>query len=447
MSTVSKGSLRETRILYEGVNLTLGAGTGIATYARVLGRTARSMGYATDILVSSRAGTGGKDPVLGAVGLFDQPLKRRSYREVLRTARTGLLGEPFGIRANRVRGLEALDPGLSGDLRTFDRVYAARNLIDRAKAHVDVHGRLAKLKLEDTPDIFHATQPAGFSVAGCANLYTIHDLVPIRLPNATLDNKRVFWKVARLLCREADHIVTVSEHSRRDIIELCGIEEDRVTNTYQAVEAPVGSLEMTDDDVAKAVGYQFGLDHRGYFLFFANLEPKKNVARLISAYAESGSDLPLVIAGGPGWSNEREVEMIEDERFVLYRLDEGTIRPMRRVRRLEYLPAGQLATLVRGARAVVFPSLYEGFGLPAVEAMLLGTPVLTSTAACMPEIVADAAELVDPYDVSAIAAGIRRLEQDADRRSELVEAGYARASFFSREAYEARMNDLYGKFS
>ena len=447
MSAGGDGRTHNARILYEGANLTLGAGTGIATYARVLGRAARSMGYVTDLLVSSRTGVGGKDPVLGAVGLFDQPRNKPSFRDALRTARAGLVGEPLGIKASCVRGLEALDPGLSGDLLTFNKVYAARNLIDRAKAHVDLHGRLAKLKLGETPDIFHATQPAGFRVEGCPNLYTIHDMVPIRLPNTTLDNKRVFWKVAKLLCREADHIVTVSEHSRRDIIDLCGIEESRVTNTYQAVEAPSGSLEMSDDDVARAVGFQFGLDHRGYFLFFANLEPKKNVARLISAYAESGSDLPLVIAGGPGWSNERENEMIEDERFVLYRLEEGTIRPMRRVRRLEYLPAGQLATLVRGARAVVFPSIYEGFGLPAVESMLLGTPVLTSTAACMPEIVSDAAELVDPYDVSAIAAGIRRLEQDADRRAELVAAGHVRAAFFSREAYEERMARLYGEFS
>ena len=141
--------------------------------------------------------------------------------------------------------------------------------------------------------------------------------------------------------------------------------------------------------------------------------------------------------------NEREAKKIESEQFLNYRVDGSLIRPERTVRRFPYLPLDHLVSLIRGARAVLFPSLYEGFGLPVLEAMLLGTPVMTSNVSSLPEIAGDAALLVDPYDVEAMSRAIRDLDADNGLRSELAARGRLRAEVFSAKAYERRLTSLY----
>jgi glycosyltransferase involved in cell wall biosynthesis len=140
---------------------------------------------------------------------------------------------------------------------------------------------------------------------------------------------------------------------------------------------------------------------------------------------------------------EREVEKIADERFLSYTLADATISPMRRVRQIPYLPLSQLVSLIRGARGVLFPSLYEGFGLPVLEAMMLGAPVITSNVSSLPEIAGDAALLVDPFDVDDIARAIRALDNDKDLRAELGQRGVRRAAKFSPQAYDDRISALY----
>jgi glycosyltransferase involved in cell wall biosynthesis len=247
----------------------------------------------------------------------------------------------------------------------------------------------------------------------------------------------------RDLCRHADHIVTVSEFSRQDIIRFTGIEEQRITNTYQAVQLPAHLLAREESEVVRDLEALFGLDYRGYFLFVGALEPKKNLSRLIDAYSASGVDGPLIVAGGLGWMYESDLEKIGSEQFLTYELDGNRIRPRRRVRRLAYLPLDHLVLLLRGAKALLFPSLYEGFGLPVLEAMTVGTPVMTSNVSSLPEIAGDAALLIDPYDVDAMAEAIRRLDADHDLCRELTARGSARAREFSPERYAARLDLLY----
>jgi glycosyltransferase involved in cell wall biosynthesis len=151
----------------------------------------------------------------------------------------------------------------------------------------------------------------------------------------------------------------------------------------------------------------------------------------------------LVIAGGQGWQNEADVERINDTRFSNYRVTENTISKVKRVRRIPYLPLEQMVTLMRGARALLFPSLYEGFGLPVLEAMSVGTPVMTSNVTSLPELAGDAALLVDPRDVSAMAAAIRQLDNDTDLLGELSARGRLRAQAFSMANYQARLRTLY----
>jgi glycosyltransferase involved in cell wall biosynthesis len=299
-----------------------------------------------------------------------------------------------------------------------------------------------QLKMATKPDLFHATQPIPLRVEGCPNIYTIHDLVPLRLPYATLDDKKYFLELTRHLARNADHIVTVSEHSKRDIVKLLKISEYRVTNTYQSVQIPEALLSMPMREVADELEHVFQLEPGRYFLFVGAIEPKKNISRLVDAYASSGSSRPLVIVGAPAWQFDRDLEKIGDERFLTYVMRNGRITPYRRVRRLAYLQLPDLVALMRGARAVLFPSIYEGFGLPVLEAMVAGTPVLTANVSSLPEIAGDAALLVDPYDVDAIAKGIRALDSDDDLCAALVTKGRAQAQKFSPDRYSKRLAKL-----
>ncbi|MEI7933342.1 MAG: glycosyltransferase family 1 protein [Alphaproteobacteria bacterium] len=329
-------------------------------------------------------------------------------------------------------------------LQPFHRVFATTRLIDVGMAHFKIYGRLVQLRLPDRPALFHATHPIPLAVKGCPNIYTIHDLVPLRLPYATLVNKKYFYRLLTSLARTADHIVTVSEYSRRDIIEHLGVDERRVTNTYQAVDIPAEVLARSDDEVADDLAKLFGLEFGGYFLFCGAIEPKKNVSRLVDAYAASGSKRPLILAGSGGWQNRADLRKVRDERFTNFRIDGNTMRRERQVRRLEYLPRGQLYTLIRGARALLFPSIYEGFGLPVIEAMALGTPVVTSNVSSLPEIAGNAALLVDPYSIEDISRAIRTIEADADLRAALAERGREQAQKFSPQAYDERLRHLYG---
>jgi Glycosyltransferase len=283
------------------------------------------------------------------------------------------------------------------------------------------------------------------AMKGGPNLYTIHDLVPLRLPHTTLDNKRFQYALLRHLAKSADHIVTVSEFSRRDIIEQLGADEDRVTNTYQPVNLPPHVLNQSMDEVAKVLETAFGLEVGQYYLFYGSLEPKKNVARLIDAYAQSRIRLPLVVAGAEGWQNKAELRKMRDPRFAYWRVDGDRIRRESQIRNVGYLSNDKLMALVRGARALLFPSIYEGFGLPVVEAMTLGTPVVTSRVASLPEITGEAALLADPYSVDSISDAIVAMDSDPDLRLELARRGRQQAERFSTSAYDARLKDLYSR--
>lgn len=448
-ATIPSGILpsRQGTILYEAHNLTIKSGTGIATYARALAQAATNLGYDVDGIFGVERGLARDNDRLNEVLAFDAV--DDDERLTLLELAWRYVNYPF----NALGGLQPVELPRSGlvvgpmadTLRPFRRIFAATRMSDVSMAHFKIYGRLAQLKLAERPSLFHATHPVPLAVKGCPNIYTIHDLVPLRLPYTTLDNKKYFYRLLTTLARTADHIVTVSEYSRRDIIEHLGIDERRVTNTYQAVDISPDLLVRRDEDVARDLETLFELEFGRYFLFYGAIEPKKNISRLVDAYAASGSKLPLVVAGSGGWQNSADLRKIENERFNSFRIDGNTVRHERQVRRLEYLPRSQLITLIRGARALLFPSIYEGFGLPVIEAMALGTPVLTSNVSSLPEIAGDAALLVDPYSLDTMAQAIRTMEADADLRKALSERGRKRAKAFSPTSYDERLKQLYDK--
>jgi glycosyltransferase involved in cell wall biosynthesis len=261
----------------------------------------------------------------------------------------------------------------------------------------------------------------------------------------TLDRKRDYYRLCRRLVKRADHIVTVSETSRRDIINLLGAPEDKVTNTYQTVDIPRRYLDVPRDVLADELAGTFRLQHGGYLLYYGSIEPKKNIGRIIEGYLAANLDIPLVIVGAQAWKSEQELRLLVDDNIrSLIQIGPET-QVKRRIVRLDYVTFPQLVNLIRGATAIVFPSLYEGFGLPVLEGMICGTPVITADAHSTKEIAGDAALLVDPYDVRQIKEAICAVTSDAELRASLAAKGHVQAKLFSAEKYRERLSGVYGR--
>jgi glycosyltransferase involved in cell wall biosynthesis len=428
------------RIYFDGLNLSLARGTGIATYTRLLAGIVQELGYEIGVVYSSR-NRPPKNPLLREISFFDYrdddkiPVSRQVWDAVV-----DQVHYPLGVKPSALdlSGLVVTDQ-FASRLPSRANLFVARNLFINSRLYFSWSGRFAQLEFDTPPDILHCTYQLPVRAKSACNIYTIHDLVPLRLPFTTLDNKRQTYRMLRKIGAEADHIVTVSEHSKRDIIELLGVDEKRVTNTYEAIEFPQEFVERSDDLVAEQLRGSFGLKSQNYLLFYGALEPKKNVQRLIDAYLLSAVDIPLVITGAVGWGNKAEAKWLKEMR------EEERSRPQeqRRIHHFEYVSVPMLVTLIRGARAVLFPSLYEGFGLPVLESMRLGTPVVTSRTSSLPEIAGDAALYVNPYETDEIARAIKTIVADAGLRAELAQRGRVRAELFSVERYRERVAALY----
>lgn len=432
------------RIMIDGYNLALEKGTGVATYSRNLSLELSRLGHKIDLLYGVRASVG-KNVLLNEVNFFDTGTSRALRTpEIIRT----MTKSPFGLEAREVKltgKVVARNP--IRVLPAHDRIFNYRNLFIMARRHFRLFGNFLSTTYEQPATVAHWTYPLPIRLKNAANIYTIHDLVPLRLPYTTLDNKREYYRIVRDIVRYSDHIVTVSEASKRDIVDLFDVPEEKVTNTYQSVSLPQHILDRSFDEVSDEVESIFGVDTKKYFLFFGAIEPKKNVGRIIEAYLASQSDLPLIIVGQVTWKDSNDLRLIDvsdkkDAEALLERKTTGIARA-RQIIRLDYLPLNLLASLIRCARAVVFPSLYEGFGLPILEAMQLGTAVITGTEGSNPEVAGEGAYLVNPYDVSEIAQAMRDLQHDDDLVEHYEAAGQERAKMFSPERYSERLNALY----
>lgn len=435
------------RIYIDGFNLSLEQGTGVATYARNLSSCLRDLGAEVGVLYGTRSSTISMNALLREIAFFDprvgQPPKVLQAYNFVRRALKSVFGE---IATQVPMTGRVVRDTFASRLPYFDHMWNVESLFEAQRVHFKVYRNRMNVFFRQPPRIMHWTYPLAIKVRGARNAYTMHDLVPLRLPYTTLDNKRLYYRLVQQLAQRGDHIITVSEASKRDIMGLLGVPEAKITNTYQAVDIPARLAQKPLSDVRTEIEGTFGLGHQRYFLFFGAIEPKKNVGRMIEAYLASGVQDPLVIVGRKAWKSTEELRLLFENEHVRYLLTQDGVTQTRwRVQHIDYAPFPLLVSLIRGAKAVLFPSLYEGFGLPALEAMLLGTPVMTSNTSSMPEVVGDAAIKVDPYDVRAMVDAIRALDTDADLRGRLAQAGPGQAALFSPERYRVRLAEAYGK--
>jgi len=286
----------------------------------------------------------------------------------------------------------------------------------------------------ERPDVYHAPHyvlPAGVR---CRSVVTIHDCIHLMFPQY-LPNRAAYayarasmWAAAR----RSDRILTVSEASKRDILHFFNVPPEKIVVVYNAIDEHF-SVTPPAEDVAR-VRERYQLDHQ-FMLYVGNIKPHKNLVRLIEAFAElrrTGFDeVKLLIIGD-------QISKLPALRRAVH-----SHKLHKHVRFLGYVSDQTLGVLYRLAAAFVFPSLYEGFGLPPLEAMASGTPVVTSNVSSLPEVAGEAAVLVDPYDVDSIVDGMRRVLSDPALAAALRRKGVERAREFSWERSVAKTRQVY----
>ncbi len=269
-------------------------------------------------------------------------------------------------------------------------------------------------------EVVHATSPTIPPAGGAPLVATVHDLAPLRFPERYPRSARISLRRGmQLAAREADRIICPSESTAAEVEELLGVERARLRVVPHGVDIPAA-----DADSARQFVERRGISEP-YVLWVGTQEQRKNISAVLDAFAivaQRNDDATLVLHGPAGWLGEEVAVTIRRRGLESRaRVSEGS------------LTREELAALYARADVFVFPSLYEGFGLPVLEAMASGTPVIASNRSAMPESAGSAAILVDPTDADALAEAIARVLDDTSAHDELVDRGHERARAFTWE--------------
>jgi glycosyltransferase involved in cell wall biosynthesis len=290
------------------------------------------------------------------------------------------------------------------------------------------HAVFPFLLWKDRVDLLHAPMNVAPWWTPCPVVVTIVDLAYMRYPYVHPRGRRLYLTAfTRLTVRRARAVIAISDYTREEVVRLLGVPRERIHVTHLGVD---GDFRPLPPDQVEAFRRQRGLPER-YLLYLGNLEPRKNLPRLVQAYARTGLDIPLVLAGAKGWSYSELFRTVESLDLAGQVLFPG------------FVPREELPLWYNGATAFLYPSLYEGFGLPPLEAMACGTPVLVSNTSSLPEVVGEAGILVPPDDVEAMAGALQRLVQDTGLRARLRQQGLERTRLFTWERMAQQTVALY----
>lgn len=315
------------------------------------------------------------------------------------------------LRVTALLGAKALKPGADLDFLRSHRNTSrpAARILWEQLTQPDVLRRIGA-------DLAHGPVFVGPLVSPCPVVTTIHDLSFIRFPDLFRPAKRLYLTVmTRLSAHRARHLIAVSEHTASESVALLSVPRDKISVVYHGVDPVFRPLPAAE---VAAFRERRDLPER-FILFVGTLEPRKNLIRLIEAFAHIyDGRSPLVLAGGKGWLCDDLFAKIE-----ALELKDAILLP-------GYVSNEELPLWYNAATVFAYPSLYEGFGMPVTEAQACGTPVVTSDTSSLPEAGGEAALFVDPHNVDAIAAGLRRILHDKPLRQQLREQGLDHAESF-----------------
>lgn len=302
----------------------------------------------------------------------------------------------------------------------------------RLRAALSYFGGPSMDRAFDGVRLFHATEHLLPKLTNARSVFTLHDTAYLRFPEYHLPRNRLYLRamMPRFLER-ADRIIAVSDSTRRDALRFYRLDPGKIEVIPEGVDARF--RPDLDGTIVSAVRQRYGLPER-FILCVSTIEPRKNLTTLLDAYAALRHDDPdvrLVIVGGKGWLFERFFERLRS-----LGLDDDVVLT-------GYVPDEDMPALLNAAEVFAFPSEFEGFGLPPLEAMACGVPVVCSNAASLPEVVGEAGLLLPPRDVAAWVEALGRVLDDARLRQDLRDRGRERASRFTWDAAARRTLDVY----
>ncbi len=306
-------------------------------------------------------------------------------------------------------------------------------LPERLTRYLWYRSGLPRHRLLGSVDVLHSTTYCCPRRHSGRLVMTIYDVSFLHYPEHHTEANRVHCLEGTMEgAVRADRIIAISEHTKRDLVEYFNVPDDRIVVTHLAAR-PAFQPRPAVEARAHVLG-NYGLEPP-YVLSVGTVEPRKNIRLLIDAYCslpgEIRSRYPLVIAGGKGWLSS------DIHQAVVERGAESSVRF------LGYVPESDLPWLYCGAACFVYPSLYEGFGLPPLEAMASAVPVVTSNTSSLPEVVGEAGLLIDPKDVADLRSALIRVITDANLRGEMSEKGLKRAARFSWAKTAAETLEVY----
>ncbi len=273
-----------------------------------------------------------------------------------------------------------------------------------------------------TLDVIHIPTGIGFFLpARCAKVLTIHDLSGYLFPEIQTYTWVILHKYyLQFILKRVDMIIAFSHSTKRDLIKYMGVPEDKLRTVYNGIDTD--RFKVLPPSYIELVRQKYKLDFP-FILYVGNLEPKKNIPTLLKAFtlfsSKNSGDYKLVIVGHKVWRYEPIFNTIKD------------LNLQDKVIFLGYVPEEDVPGIYNAANLFVLPSIYEGFGLPPLEAMACGVPVVTSNSSSLPEVVSDAGIMVDPYDSAALANAIDQVLSDEMLRTTLIKRGLERVKLFS----------------
>lgn len=448
------------RIVVDTHNSSLLQGTGIASYTRTLAQSIHRLGHTVNLLTAAPLPRASRlffrPKVPASVLVWDHPHSSRrglarsgsaplwvsnrlySIRKLMRMLFPALsFSPPMHLDGDALKFID-LEP-LKSQFGHFDEVLNVPDVYRLAWTYFQRTGRLLPVAPKTPIDIAHFSWCLPIRIEGAKNVYAMHDLIPLRFPYMTLDDKSLYYRLAKACAETADLVVTISESSRRDIVSMLDVPEHKVVNTYIPFDISPQRLQSPVNTVDSVLDRAFGLRFKRYFLIAGSIEPRKNVGRTFEAFLGSATDYPLVICGPKNGLSDPELAFVDAWSRSPQASQNG-----RRVIVLDYLPRDLLLDLIQGARAVLVPSVSEGFGLTALEAMALGSAAVVARAGGLAEVCADAGIYVDTRDGRALREAFERISNWSDTELEAVgRAGQQRAKVFSPENFDARLSAAY----
>ena len=410
------------KILIDGLNFELQRGTGIKTYTRSVLAALHGSGYAIDILSQQSM------PKVSHVSPLDAYLAstmqyaskangRRKIRDRL-IQHLSLFGRSFkgDIDLQTSQGEQLLSRYQCKEWSYVDRLRVAPGLFLRSFTRAGLGLGISNVSGCSDDDVLFLSSPIPIRLRGRMNILTVHDVIPLSHPwlmDRWSTIAKAVGKTLEYTLKTADKVICVSETTKKELLNRFHVDERKLHVVYQPCRYSL-IPEVDDGECDQALLEALGLANQPYILFVGAIEPKKNLFNLLKAVQQNKSLPRLVVVGQFAWSSDRERALIADLKG--------------RVQHLGYLPDRELELVLNNASAFVFPSIIEGFGLPALEAMWKGVPCVLSDIPVFRELFADHAQFVDWYDPQSISDGIELAMRHSATQIEAAR-NYARGHF------------------